>query len=86
MGWHDILHPTLWSLERQAQATPEVLRARTTVRSAGCGVRTPGLRPGSTLYQPGQSVFLVKPQFLHLQSGNHRILWHVGLLEDYRGS
>lgn len=82
MGWRDLLHPTLWSPERQAQATPEVLHARTTVKNAGCGVRMPGLKPCSTLYQPGQSVFLVKPQFLHLHSENHRSLWHLRWLED----
>lgn len=48
-------------LKGRAQATSEVLCASKAMKSAGCGVRTPGFEPSSIHYQLGQSLFLVKP-------------------------
>lgn len=44
MVWHDSLHHTSRSPERQTQATPEVLHAKRAVKSTGSGVTMPGLK------------------------------------------
>lgn len=79
MGWRDSLDPVFWAPERQAQATPEILHAKRAVKNTGSGVRMSGFKPQP--YQLGQLLFLVKPPFLCVRSGNCRNLPTRGVVE-----